>query len=62
MNTLQRIPLTPIGTMSGRSAGSSRAALAPPREPVLPSRGASRQLELPFLAQPSLPHHKLRTG
>lgn len=64
MNTPQRMSLAPTGIL-GHSRHGSHAALALPveaRSPVLPSRSASRQLELPFLAQPAAPHHRLRTG
>ncbi|MBA3597791.1 MAG: hypothetical protein H0W40_10500 [Methylibium sp.] len=64
MNTPQRLSLAPTATL-GHQRHGSHVALAlsvEARSPVLPSRGASRQLELPFLAQRAAPHHRLRTG
>lgn len=65
MNTPPRMQSASItGTEGGRrdSAFAALPTSAEPRTPVLPSRGASRQLELPFLAQPKTPLHRLRTG
>lgn len=64
MNTPQRMSFAPTGIL-GYPRHGSPAALAPSvetRGPVLTSRAASRQLELPFLAQQAAPHYKLRTG
>lgn len=65
MNAPPRMQSASIaGTEGGRrdSAFAALSTSAEPRAPVLPSRSASRQLELPFLAQPKTALHKLRTG
>jgi hypothetical protein len=64
MNTLARPSIAPAAVLS-QARHATQIGFAPLGElrgPVLPSRGASRQLELPFLAQPPAPRHKLRTG
>lgn len=64
MNTPQRMSFAPTGTLGypRHASHAGTVATAEARSQVLPSRAASRQLELPFLAQPAAPHHKLRTG
>lgn len=63
MNTPQRIRFASSAIVAGlRHSAFAPLPPAAARAPVLPSRCASRQLELPFLALPAAPRHRLRTG